>query len=437
MSASEATEARAGPVAPGPTYSPRYVRGVVALLVTAVAFEFFHRQLLAIAVEPIRAELGFSDTEMGALVTAFAASYAAFVLVLGRLADGGSRRTLYALAIAVWSAGTALGGAAAGFVSFLLTRLVVGLGQAGAGATNGPLVADYVPPARRATALGLVAMGATLGIFLALGLGGWGIAAFGWRATFAAGGALGLVFAAVFRFAVHEPPRGWSEARTHEAGERPRLGEVVRTIAGLRTFRHMVAGAILASMALFASAQWGPAFLQRTHGLSLQSAGLAAGGIAVLATFGAIAGGVLCDRMWAKNARGVLLLPALCCGLAFPLSLGAFFWPGLGGALAMLAAASVLALVHAPPVGAVTQALAPLRMRGMISAVLNSLLTLFGLGVGPLLTGGVSDLVSAGGGDGLRTGLAGVSVLYLWSAAHFVLAARTLPAELARSGGAG
>ena len=417
-----------------PAYSPRYVRTVVALLMAAVAVEFFHRQLLAIAVEPIRAELGFSDTEMGALATAFAVAYAGFVLVLGRLADGGSRRTIYALAIAAWSVGTALAGAVSGFAAFLLTRLVVGMGQAGAGATNGPLIADYIPPARRATTMGIVTMGATLGVFLALGLGAWGIGAVGWRATFALGGGLGLVFAALFRFAVREPPRGWSEARTHEAGERPRLGEVVRTIAGLRTFRHMVAGAILASMALFAGAQWGPAFFQRTHALSLQAAGLAAGGIAVLATFGAVAGGMLSDRMWAKNARGVLLLPAACCGAAFPLSLGAYYVPSTGGAITLLALASVLALVHSPPVGAVTQALAPLRMRGMISAVLNSLLTLFGLGAGPLLTGWVSDLVSAGGGDGLRAGLAGVSALYLWSGVHFALAARTLPGELAHSG---
>ena len=417
-----------------PDYSPRYVRSVVGLLGAAVAVEFFHRQLLAIAVEPIRAELGFSDTEMGALVTAFAAAYAGFVLVLGRLADRGSRRTIYALSIAAWSVGTALAGAVSGFAAFLLTRLVVGMGQAGAGATNGPLIADYVPPERRATTMGIVAMGATLGVFLALGLGAWGIDALGWRATFALGGGLGLVFAVLFRLAVHEPPRGWSEARTHEAGEHHGLGEVVRTIAALHTFRHMVAGAILASMALFAGAQWGPAFFQRTHALSLQSAGIAAGGIAVLATLGAVAGGMLSDRMWARNARGVLLLPAVCCGAAFPLSLGAYYSPGAGGAIALLAVASVLALVHAPPVGAVTQALAPLRMRGMISAVLNSLLVLFGLGAGPLLTGWVSDLVSAGGGDGLRAGLAGVSVLYLWSGVHFAIAARTLPRELAHAG---
>ncbi len=422
-----------------PDYTPRYVRFAVGMLVAAVAVEFFHRQLLAIAVEPIRLELGFSDTEMGALVTGFAASYAGFGLLLGRLADRGSRRSLYALSIAVWSAGTAMGGAVSGFASFFATRLVVGLGQAGAGATNAPLVADYVPPARRATTMGIIALGATVGVFLALGLGGFGIAAFGWRTTFAVGGGLGLGFALLFQALVREPPRGWSEGRTQEGLTHTTLGEAVRTIAGLRTFRHMVAGAILANTALFSSAQWGPAFFQRVHDLPLQTAGLVTGGIAVLATFGAIAGGMLSDRLWTRNARGVLLLPAVCCGLAFPLSLGAFYAGPLAAAIPMLAAASVLALVHAPPVGAVTQALAPLRTRGMISAVLNSLLTLFGLGVGPLLTGWVSDLVAggSGGGSGLRAGLAGISALYLWSAVHFVLAARTLPDELERSGGAG
>ena len=86
----------------------------------------------------------------------------------------------------------------------------------------------------------------------------------------------------------------------------------------------MTLAAILASMALFAAAQWGVAFFQRTHGLSNQAAGLAAGGIGLLATFGAVAGGMLADRMWARNARGVLLLPAVCCAAAFPLSLAAF-----------------------------------------------------------------------------------------------------------------
>jgi predicted MFS family arabinose efflux permease len=416
-----------------PDYSPRYVRGVVALLMAAVALEFLHRQLLAIAVEPIRADLGLSDAELGWLVTAFALSYGAAVLVLGRRADAADRRTIYAVAIAVWSVGTALGAAVSGFASFVATRVVVGVGQAGAGATNGPLIADYVAPERRATAMGLVAMGATLGVFLGLGLGAFGIGALGWRTTFAIAGALGLVFALAFRALVHEPPRGWSEGRAGEAGERAQLGEVLATIGRLASFRHLCAGAILASMALFAGAQWGPAFLQRVHGFTIGQAGVAAGAMGLLATVGAVAGGVLTDRLWARDARGALLLPAACCAAAFPIALGAYLLPQAWGALAGLGVASALALVHSPAVGAVTQALAPLRMRGLAAAVLNSLLTLFGLGLGPLLTGLVSDAVGGEAGQGLRTGLAWSALLYAWSALHFVLAARPLPAELRRA----
>ena len=412
-----------------PEYSPRYVRTVVVLLVAAVAVEFLHRQLLAIAVEPIRAELGLSDGQMGWLATAFALAYSATVLVLGRIADRTDRRRLYALGIVVWSVGTAFGGAALGFVSFVVTRLVVGMGQAAAGATNGPLIADYIPPARRATTMGIVAMGAVIGVFFGLFLGAAGIGAFGWRITFAVLGALGLGFAALFHALVQEPPRGWSEGRTQEGGEQPGLGAALATIAKLRSFRHLTAGAILASMALFAGAQWGPAFFERVHGFTNMQAALAAGGIGLLATLGAVAGGVLIDRMWGRDARGALLLPAACCAVAFPASLAAYLSSSSEIAVPLLALAMVLALVHTPAVGAVTQALAPLRMRGLISAVLNSLLTLFGLGVGPLLAGLVSD--ASGGDNGIALGLAWSSGLYLWAALHFALAARTLPAELA------
>jgi predicted MFS family arabinose efflux permease len=415
-------------------YSPRYVRAVVTLLVAAVAVEFLHRQLLAIAVEPIRRELGLSDGEMGWLVTAFALAYSAAILVLGRIADRTDRRNLYALGIVVWSIGTALGGAAAGFASFVMTRIVVGVGQAAAGATNAPLVADYVPPARRATTMGIVAMGATVGVFLGLFLGAWGIGTVGWRITFAVIGGLGLLFAALFRSQVHEPPRGWSEGRADEAGELPSLADAVATIARLRTFRHMAAGAILASMAIFAGAQWGPAFFERVHGLSNMQAALAAGGIGLLATLGAVAGGLLTDRLWARDARGALLLPAVCCAIACPASLAAYSATSLAPAVALLALGMVAALVHVPAVGAVTQALAPLRIRGQLSAVLNSLLTLFGLGLGPLLAGLVSDATGgAGSGKGLETGLAWSTALYAWSALHFTLAARTLPSELQRN----
>jgi MFS family permease len=144
-------------------YSSRRVGAAVGFLAAAVSVEFFHRQILAVAIEPLREELGLSDTQAGTLVFAFGAAYAVFALVLGRLADRGSRRNVYAAGIAVWSAATALGGACAGFAALLATRLVVGAAQGAAGACNGPLLADYVRPERRAGAMGLIAVGGAIG----------------------------------------------------------------------------------------------------------------------------------------------------------------------------------------------------------------------------------------------------------------------------------
>jgi predicted MFS family arabinose efflux permease len=416
-----------------PHYSPRDVRLVVAFLAGAVAVEFFHRQLLAIAIEPVRAEFGLSDTEVGLLLSAFAGAYFLAALGLGRPADGGSRRGIYALCIGLWSAATAAGGAVGGFGWFLLTRIGVGAGQAGAGVCNAPLVADYVPPERRATALGLIAMGATIGTFLGLAFGGMGVAEFGWRATFAVGGLAGLLFAAAFQWRVDEPPRGWSEGRTEESAERPDLATTIKTLAGLRTFRHTILGGVLGAMGIMAGAQWAPAFFQRAHGFSVAQSGMAAGGIAILGTLGAVLGGVVADRSWRRNPQLALRLPALAAIAACPFGIAGYLWPEPIGAIVFISLAIILALFHAAPIGSVTQALAPLRMRGMAAGILNAVLTLTGMGLGPLLTGLLSDYLGVGDGnaEGLGQAMALGSILFLWGGFHLLLASRTLRQELA------
>jgi predicted MFS family arabinose efflux permease len=413
-----------------PLFSPRYVNGVVAVLTGAVAVEFLHRQLLAVALEPLRRDLALSDTQAGALVTAFAAAYFAAALVLGRLADRWSRRGIYALGIALWSLATAAGAAAGGFAAFLLTRLAVGAGQAAAGACNGPLVADFVPPHKRASAIGLITVGATLGIVVAMGAGGALVAAFGWRALFAAGGALGLVCAVAFFALVREPPRGWSEGHAHTGEEVP-VREVLATLGGLRTLRHMVAGLVVTSMAMFAAAQWMVAFFERVHGFSSSGAGALGGLGAAVGAVGGIAGGVITNRVWLTHPHLVLFLPALGVASAFPATLFATQSSHGVAAGVVLALGMGAALLHSAPVGSVMQALTPIRMRAFASALLNAILTLTGMGLGPLFTGLLSDAFGAARDPAaLGRALACVSILYVWGALHLALASRSFAAEL-------
>ena len=419
---------------PTPIFSPRRVRFVVGFLTAAVGVEFYHRQILAIALEPLRLELGFTDTEAGGLIFAFAAAYAVFALPLGRLADRGSRRGIYAAGIVVWSLATALGAACVGFTALLWTRVLSGAAQGAAGACNGPLMADYVRPERRSGAMGLLAVGAALGVVAALTAGAYAVEGLGWRGTFVWSGVSGLVFALCFTAVVAEPPRGWSEGRTHEPGERPPLREVLRVLTATPALRHTVFGAVLANTALLVPAQWGPAFFMRVHHMGLSDAGVAGGVAALFAVGGGVAGGLVADRAWRHDARNVLRIPGLCALVATPFCFAAFRAPGAWSALTLLVFATGLGMFHSAPASAIVQTLAPLRTRALVSGVFNALLTLVGMGVGPLLTGWLSDRFGAGGdGAGLARALSFSAILYLWAGVHLLLASRTFVPDLERA----
>ena len=418
---------------PQPLFSPRYVRTVVAMLTCAVFIEFFHRQLLAVAMKAIGDDLALSDTQLGSLVTAFAVAYFVNAIVLGRAADRLPRRVIYPLGIALWSAATAAGASMAQFSTFFASRVVTGLGQASAGAANSPLLADYVTPDRRGSALGLITMGATLGSLVAGIVGGLVIEHASWRALFLGGGALGVAFSAVFAFVVREPPRGWSEGRAHVQSAPVPLGEVLRTIAAVPALLHSVAGAIVNSIAVFAGAQWAVVFFMRVHDFSQLEASLTLAGGAFFGTLGALAGGIVANRAWTRNPRAVLLVPALCCLIAFPVMWGAASLRDTRSATVLFLLGWAFALLHSAPAGAVMQALIPDRMRGFVSGLIAAVLTLVGMGGGPFITGFLSDLFGAATHpESIGRALAWISLLYVWAAAHFALAARTFKADLAR-----
>jgi predicted MFS family arabinose efflux permease len=414
------------------------VRLVVGFLAAAVAVEFVHRQIVAVAIEPLRLELGFTDTQAGTFIFAFAVGYALFALVLGHLADRGSRRNIYAVGIAVWSVATALGAAVSSFALFTWTRLLAGAAQGAAGACNGPLLADYVKPEARSRAMAFIAVGAALGVVGALTAGGWAVAILGRRTAFLAAGLIGVAFALLFAAVVGEPPRGWSEGRAPQEGKGPSLREGLRVLATTPALRHTVAAGVLGNTALLAPAQWGPAFFMRAHHMNLADAGIAGGVAALFAVIGGVAGGIVADRAWLHSASSVLRIPGITALIGAPLCYAAFSVQSAWTAIVLLVLATGLGMMHSAPAGAVVQALAPLRTRALVSGIYNALLTFAGMGIGPLLTGWLSDVFGAASdGAGLARALSFSALLYAWAGLHLVLAARTLVPDLERARAAG
>ena len=188
-------------------FSRAYRYYALGLLLLGYIVNFVDRSILAILLEPIKAELILSDTELGMLGgLAFALFYATLGIPIAALADRTSRVRILAISMIIWSAMTAACGAAWNFVTLLLARIGVGVGEAGASPPSHSLISDYFPLEGRATALSIYALGIPIGSMVGNFVGGWGADELGWRNTFYLVGFPGIVIALFIWATLREPP---------------------------------------------------------------------------------------------------------------------------------------------------------------------------------------------------------------------------------------
>ncbi len=409
-----------------------YANYVLGVLFLVYVFNFVDRQILAILLEDIKAELGVSDTAMGFLTgMAFALFYTVAGIPIARWADLGVRRSVIALGLVVWSAMTAVSGLVQNFIQLAIARVGVGVGEAACSPPAHSLIADYFPPQRRATALSVYNMGINIGILFGLVAGGWLNEYFGWRWAFIVVGLPGLALAVLVRWTIREPQRGISEGVTVDEPPEP-TREVFRFLWSLRSFRHLALASGLHAFSGYGLATWAPTFLRRVHALSAAEAGTYLGLIIGLGgAVGAVLGGLLADRLSLRDKRWYLWLSALTSISLVPFVLPFLLFDSLGLALIAYIPAAVLSAMWLAAILATTQALVKLRMRAVASAILFSIINLIGLGFGPQAVGIVNDLLASSLGDeAIRYSLVLSILMTVWAAVHFALAARTLQADL-------
>ncbi len=159
-----------------------YLLGILTLI---YAVNFIDRQLLAILQEPIKQELGLSDSQLGLLTGfAFAVFYVTAGIPIASLADRANRRNIIAVVLSVWSVMTAVSGFAQNYWQLLAARIGVGVGEAGCSPPAHSMLSDVFPPGFRATALSIYSSGINIGILFGFLLGGWLNEYFGWRVAF-------------------------------------------------------------------------------------------------------------------------------------------------------------------------------------------------------------------------------------------------------------
>jgi predicted MFS family arabinose efflux permease len=408
---------------------------IVGVLTLVYVFNFIDRQIISVLQEPIRDELGLSDTQLGLLQgLTFAVFYVVMGIPLARWADVGVRRNVVALAVGTWSIMTALCGVAQNFTHLLLARIGVGIGEAGGSPPSHSIISDLFPPGRRALPLAVYSSGITFGVFIAYVFGAWVSDNFGWRVVFIAIGLPGVLLAILVRFTVTEPPRGQYDAIGSDRAPPP-VFTVIKQLFASRAFVHLSFAASLHIFVSYGVSAFLISHYVRSYGIpsdEISRVALPLGLIIGLGgMIGSFAGGYLSDRMSRRDARWAMWIPAIANIMTVPFAAIAILSRDFYFSLLMYVIPLTFAYVYLGPTLATTHALVRPRMRAMASAVFFFMANLIGLGLGPTLVGVVSDaLAPEYGNDSLRYAIVLTFFVNFWSALHYWLASKHLRKEL-------
>lgn len=397
------------PVAtPGNTthFQPVYAWFVVAVLALANCVSFIDRLILSLLVQPIKADLGISDTAFSLLAgAAFAIFYCGMGLVIARWADRYSRKWIITSGVTLWCLMTSFAGTARSYGELFFYRVGVGVGEATLSPSAYSMLAGYFPPQRLALAIGIFSAGVTAGTGMAFLLGGavigWVFAQgavtlpllgelAGWRLVMVIVGAIGLPVAVLMLF-VREPPRpqGFTRSTVAEVWQHFKRN--------LSRYGYVFAGYGTTSITAFAVMTWTPALYQRQYGATIPEAAVVIGTVALVGgLLGAFSGGWLSDYLESRGDRHAKLRVLCGCGIGLLL-------PGIIAPLmpSMLAHAAIIFVMFffgsaaTGPAGAYVQSITPEAMRAQFGAMYQFSLVLVGATLGPFLVGFTTDYVFA------------------------------------------
>ncbi len=400
---------------PGPV-RPRYKWELLGLFWCAYFLNQGDRQIFNAVLPLIKADLGLSDVQLGAIVSGFTFIYGALVPVAGFLGDRCSRKGIICVSLLVFSTGTLLTGFAGGMLGlFIFRSIATGAGEAFYYPPATSLIGEH-HHATRAQAMGIhqtaVYVGVVASSVLAAAIG----EKFGWRTSFYVFGGFGIVMAAVLMSRLQNdrvagPPTAAPFAN-------PSLREVLGVVLRIPTFYllSLAFGAMVFVNVGFTT--WMPTFLYERFHLSLKEAAFQAVFLHLLfAFFGVMLGGRLSDTLAAR--RPTVRLETGWLGLL----LGApFIWllgtsPNLAVVYAALAGFGFFRGVYDSNLFAALFDVVPPRYRSSATGLMLAFAFIVGA-TAPTILGYIKPLV------GLGTGLSALAFAYLLGAAALFTATK-------------
>lgn len=389
---------------------PVYAWYVVFILMVAYTFSFIDRQILNLIIEPVRADLQISDTQISLLQgLAFALFYTLMGLPIAYWADRGDRRSIMAYGIALWSFMTCVCGLARSFLFLFIARMGVGVGEAALTPPGYSLLSDYFPPEELSRAISLFAGGAFLGSGLAFIVGGWVIdlvTAMGditlpvigvvkpWQMVFFCVGPPGLIVALLVMYTVKElPRRGVSDNKDVSLAA---LFEFMGK--NRRTFLYHFFGFSIMSLMGYGILSWTPTYFIRVHGWSPGEVGSRFGLVVMIfGTIGVVGAGWVADYIRQRgyvdaNMRTIMMVAAFMIVLGPP----AYFITDTWLSLYLMIPATLMWSMSFGIGPAALQTITPNQIRAQVSALYQFVINLIGLTLGPTSVALFTDYIFVG-----------------------------------------
>ena len=369
--------------------SPAGARFAIIVLTAMNLLNYIDRYVPSAVKDLFKKDLHFTDLQTSLPLTAFVIGYMLTSPLFGTLADRMSRKVLIAMGVALWSLATAGAALATGFVSFMVARALVGVGEAAYATISPSLISDYFPPERRNRILTYFYVAIPVGAALGFTLGGVVGNAYGWRAAFLVCGLPGLL-AAGLALAIREPGRGTLDPVL--LGAVPGWPEALRRLRTTAPYVIAVAGYVAVTWAGGGMADWFPTFLSRFRGMSIAEAGSLTGTATVVGGLaGTLTGGLVADRLKRRSRSPYLALstssmvPAA--GFA-AVALTAHGRLAIGVAIVL---ANFFLWCYNGPINAIIVNSVPAAMRARAVSISILSIHLLGDAISPTMIGAISD----------------------------------------------
>ena len=427
------------PTTAEPSRDGTWTRWYVLLVMVGVyALSIADRYVISTLLEPIRIELQLTDSGIAFLTgTALALFYVLFGFPLSWLIDRYSRRNIIAISVIVWSAMTTASGLALNYWQLLVSRIGVGVGEAGGTPGASSLLSDYFPASQRPMALTIFALGASIGAWVGADVAGQLADAYGWRTVFLLLGIPGIVFGLLIFLTVREPKRGQLDRNKSEVS--PSFGATFKYLLQQRSAVHVMLGSALTALWGWGLIWWTPTFLVRNFGMTAGEAGiftgpmhLIGGSLATLFTAWLVAQRSMIDP------RRVVWLMGIVIVIATVVSYFLYTSQSIETIRILLWIFIPSIYFYIGPCFGLLNNLAEPRMRAMFCAFTLFVANVGNLIIAPQLVGFLSDHYAAGGMDNaqsLRTAMLWLVPTGLWATFHYFWSARQIVADQTRATG--